>query len=162
MYWTVSEIVLDHEDEQDIWPNGLLVPRVESASEALDTAHSNKQLRHEVPTSLVLYQTLILALDGSDDRSDTPVTELSVEFPPERETPVDLDWIDALIENRKRCEVASNIAGAYLLEWPNVSGDELGIDLTNRRVGDCEIGLTNAATASGVARFFHVGYQPEP
>jgi len=162
MYWTVSEIVLDHEDEKDIWPNGLLVPRVESASEALDTAHSNKQLRHEVPTSLVLYQTLILVLDGSDDRSDTPVTELSVEFPPERETPVDLDWIDALIENRKRCEVASNIAGAYLLEWPNVSGDELGIDLTNRRVGDCEIGLTNAATSSGVARFFHVGYQPEP
>jgi hypothetical protein len=162
MTLTIHEIVLEPgEREEDLWPGGLLVPRVESASEPLDTAHANRSLRHEVPTSLVLYQTLAIVVDGSDDRSDTPVTELSVEFPPQRETPVDLDWYEAIIENRKRTEVPSDIAGCFFLEWPLVSGNELGIDLTQKRVGDVEIGVTNAATSSGTIRFLHIGYLPE-
>lgn len=162
LYTTIHELVLESgERESDIWPNGLLVPRVESASESLATAHTNKGLRHEVPVSLVLYQTLGLVLNGSDDRSDSVVSEVSVEFPPQRETPVDYDWYDLKLENRKRTEVGSDIAGAYLLEWPLVSGNELGIDLSDKRVGDVEIGLSNSATASAVARFLHIGYLPE-
>lgn len=162
MYVTIHEIVLEPgEREEDLWPGGLLVPRVESTSVAMDSTHTNKSLRHDVPTRLVLYQTLALVLNGSSVRSDTMVSEFSVEFPPQRETPVDLDWYDAVMENRKRTEVPSDIAGAYFLEWPLVSGNELGIDLTDKNVGDVQIGLSNAGTASSTCRFLHIGYLPE-
>ena len=170
-YLVFHELVLEKpEYEEKIWPDGLLVPRVENATEALDTAHTNLGLRHEVPVSMVLYNTMVTILDASDDRSDTPVTEMSVELPPERETPMQFDWDDAMAINAMRTEAMSVIsaeqtrtpyAGLYLLEWPLVSGNSRGIDLSQATVGSVEIGMTNAATAGGVARFLHVGYQPE-
>lgn len=159
---TVHEIVLEgDETEARIWPGGLLVPRVESTSEPLSTGHTNKSLRHDVPTQLVLYQTLGMILNGSDVRSDSIVSEFSVEFPPQRQTPVDYDWYEARIENRKRTETPANKAGLFFLEWPLVSGNELGIDLMRKRPSDVQLGLSNTATTDGVARFMHVGYLPE-
>lgn len=171
MRLNICELVLEGtETERDTWPNGLLVPRVENATEPLDTAHTNRGLRHQVPVSLVLYQTMVLIIDADDDRSNTPVTELSVELPPERETPVQITWTDLMAINAKRTECMSLIsaeanrapyAGAHLLQWPLVSGNPRGIDLTRKRVGDVELGFTNAATSGGVVRLLHVGYQPE-
>ena len=159
---TVHEIVLEGDETEDrIWPGGLLVPRVESTSEPLDTAHTNRSLRHDVPTQLVLYQTLAYWLNGSDVRSDSIVSEMSVEFPPQRETPVDLDWPEARLINRKDTETPADKTGLYLLNWAEVSGNELGIDLMRKRPSDVQMGLSNSATSSGVARFMHVGYLPE-
>ena len=162
MTLTIHEIVLEgDEKESRIWPGGLLVPRVESTNEPLSSGHTNKSLRHDVPTQLVLYQTLAYALDGSDLRSDTIVSEFSVEFPPQRQTPLDLDWYEAKSENRKRTETPADKSGLYFLEWPLISGNELGIDLMKKRPSDVQIGVSNTATASGTMRFMHVGYLPE-
>ncbi len=160
---TVHELVLEEgESEEDIWQGGLLVPRVQTIVESLNSTNTNLGFRSDVPVDLVLHTTMMLVVDSSDDRTDTDVTGFGVVFVPERETPVDFDsaWYDAKLENRKRTEVPSDIAGAYLLEWPLVSGNERGIDLTDKKVGDVQIGISNGTTG-GKVRLLHIGYMTE-
>lgn len=163
MYIKVHELVLEgNETEEAIWPDGLLVPRVESSTESLTATHTNLGLRHDVPVKLVLHNSLIMVEDSSGDRTDTDVTGFGVILVPERETTLDYDehWYDARIANRKRTEVPSDVAGIYLLEWPLISGDEAGFDLSDRAVGDVQIGISNGTTG-GKVHFLHIGYMRE-
>ena len=161
----ISEIVLEHgESEEDVWPDGILVPRVENTSESLTTAHSRLALAHTVPVDLVLHHTLITILDENGDRTNTPVTELGVRLPPLTEEPMFMHWYEALGENMRRTETAgltlrkTVTAGEYFLEWPLISGNERGIDLTGAKSGDVTINFTNSAAASETARMLHIGY----
>ena len=95
LYITPSQIVLEEgESEADVWPevgpdglptgrSALLVPRVENSSQSLTTANSSLSLSHDVPVNMVLHRTLITVLDSNGDRTDTPVTEIGVKFPPQ-------------------------------------------------------------------------------
>jgi len=97
------------------------------------------------------------------DTSDTKMyIKVGVILVPERETTLDYDehWYDARIANRKRTEVPSDVAGIYLLEWPLISGDEAGFDLSDRAVGDVQIGISNGTTG-GKVHFLHIGYMRE-
>ena len=155
----ISEIVLEHgESEEDVWPKGILVPRVENSSEPLDSAHSALALAHNVPVDLVLHHTLLTVLDSDDNRTDTPVTQLGVRLPPLTEEPKMMYWHESKGENYTRTEPMTIVAGEHFFEWPLISGNERGIDLTGAKSGDVTINLTNTAAASNNARFLHVGY----
>jgi hypothetical protein len=164
MYAFIYELIPEPrlgETQGKIWKNGLIVPRIYSTTEALDSANTAKGLHHEVPTQMVLRQSLLQVLDGSGDRSDTPVTELGVENTADNETMLDGDWHQLKGENRFRTGVAATNAGIYFIDWSLLSGDEWGLDLKDVRPGTVEVQMSNAATASGVARFLHYGYVKE-
>jgi len=153
---TVYEVTLEPgETEQKIWPAGLINPRFDHRQKTPTSTYSNLGFRDEVPTGDVLYETLVMILDSSDDRTDSDITEIGVDFPKQRRTPISWNWRLRKARSRAHYRVPSDVTGVTLFPWSDVSGREAGIDLVNAQVGDVRMGFT-VATANGEINLLHI------
>ena len=158
------------ESEADIWPNGLLSPRIEPVIYSSMAAYSNLGFSHNLPVGDTLYRVSILSLDSSDVRTDTNVTALGFKLPKYRETPIDRAWYHQLYHDRVLHDFHQPISDGYgkvvlgsgngvaFFYGSEISGRDMGLDLTRAVTGDAQINAT-IGTSGGAMHFLHVMYQ---
>jgi hypothetical protein len=137
------------ESKADLWPAGIPFARYEARSKTINTTFSNLGFKDDVPVGAVLKAIGILVLNGSNDRSDTTVTEAGVLFEKTRATPIKLRWIDANRKLRSKYRIPVPITGVGRFDLPDLTSG-VGIDLTNAQVGDVRIGFTVGSGAGSV------------
>jgi len=151
----ISELTLEAGDlREDVFPEGLVSPRMEPRIIDIAAAKANLGQEDEVPVGDTLFQTGIMVLNSSDNRSDSVVSEVGVKFPRRRETPWrrDFDFVKAM--SRRHFRTPASVTGASLYPWGWVSGKPLGLDLAAAMVGDCKMGFTTTV-ASGEIHLLH-------
>lgn len=153
--------------KEDIWPRGLISPRMEPRKTSISTTYASLGLEDEVPVGDTLHETLIMHLDSSGDRSTTYCSEYGIKFPKRRETPIEFDWRPAEYIAYRDFDLggkeqlaaaaatqATKITGVVLWPWSELTGDVAGLDLAAAVKGDCKLCFT-IATASGTLHLLH-------
>lgn len=131
----------------------------------------------DLPIGSWLRRTLVMVLDNAaapdDLRNDTRVTEVGLILPRDgAKRPLKYTWhmLKSLTKFRLGEFVAlpdtgttyaavsivpqSGVTGIALLDWTQLTGNPMGLDLTNAQKGDVQIGLT-IGTANGVIKILH-------
>lgn len=158
MKLTISEITLDEgELESDLWPEGLVDPRVEARVLDIDATYSNLSMEDDVPVGDTLYQTVVMVVDSSDCRTDTNVSAVGVKFPKKRETPWDINWQPLKAKTRSLYRVPASVVGATMIPWEELSGRAVGLDLGAAQVGDARLCFTTT-TNSGDIHLLYFAY----
>jgi len=151
MKLTIYEITLDEgELESDLWPDGLVDPRVEARIIDIDAVYSNLSLEDDVPVGDTLYQTVIMVVDSDDCRTDDDVSAVGVKFPKKRETPWDIDWQPLKAKTRSLYRIPSSVTGVTMIPWEELSGRAVGLDLGAAQVGDCRLCFTTEASGGDI------------
>jgi len=153
--------------KEDIWPRGLISPRMEPRKTSITTTYASLGLEDEVPVGDTLHQTLIMHLDSSGNRTTTYCTEYGIKFPKRRMTPKEFDWRPAeWIAYRdfdlggkeqlaaSSAAQATKLTGVVLWPWSELTGDVAGLDLAAAVKGDCKFCFT-IATANGTLHLLH-------
>lgn len=118
MTLTVYELSLEPgETEASIWTQGLVDPRVEARTIDIDAVYSNLSLTDDVPVGDILYQSLVMVVDSSDNRSDSEVSAVGVKLPKGRETPWDIDWYPLKSKTRSQFRIPSTVTGVTMIPW---------------------------------------------
>lgn len=141
------------ESIEDIFPEGIVQPRFEGVEVPLTSIKSDLGYQEDVPTGAIVHRTLIMVTDSSDDRSDSIVSEYGVLFPKAASIPYRIDWKSAVLKDMTDYDLAQAYAGINILDWQDVSGIPLGLDLTEAEKGEVKLGFTN--TAQGTIRLMH-------
>ena len=156
-YVEVTELALEQgELRESIWKT-LLSPRFEAREIAVTSTYSNLAKESEVPVGDVLYQTVIMVLDSSGDRSNSYVSEFGVKYPKERRTPYKRKFNSLRAISRRQFRTTSTVTGVFLLPWSDLTDKEKGIDLRGAQVGDVKTGYT-VDTANGSIHELHYAF----
>ncbi len=151
----VYEIVLEPGDlRSEIWPKDILSPRMEADVETIASTYSNFSLKKDMPVGDNLYQTVLMMLDSSGNRSRSYLTDFRLEFPKARLYPVEWDWRIAEFVAYRDFDLDARLTGAILFPWGEVTGRVSGLDLSAAMKGDVKMGFT-IATASGTLHLLH-------
>ena len=152
----VYELVLEKGDlVPEVWPRGLLSPRMEADVEAsISSTYSNFSFKKDMPVGDTLYQTLLLVLDSSGNRSRSYLSEYRLEFPKARMFPIEHTWRTQEFITYRDFDLDARLTGALLFPWGEVTGDVAGLDLSAAMKGDVKLGFT-IATASGALHLLH-------
>lgn len=148
---TIHELTLEAgETEADFWPDGIIDPRVEARNISISEVATNLGLESNVPTGDMIYETLMIQYDSSDDRSDTNVTDVGIKFPKERRTPIDLKWRAIKGRTRSKFRLTSDVTGATMFSWEWLTGRAVGLDLRAAQVGDVRFGFTTSVASGSI------------
>jgi len=151
----VYELVLEAGDlKSEIWKKGLLSPRMEADVETITSTKANFSFKKDMPVGDNLYQTVLMMLDSSGDRSRTYCTEFRLEFPKSRLYPIEWNWRLAEFVGYRDFDLDSRLTGALLFPWGEVTGKVSGLDLSAAMKGDVKVGFT-IATADGTLHLLH-------
>ena len=151
VYLNIYEITLEpSETEEMLFPNGLVSPRFEAVEKSIDAVYSNLGFEIETPVGDYLYETAIIVLNSSGNRSDSDVSEVAVNFPKARSTPFEYDWQPLKAFTRSHYLVTSDVTGATLLPWELVSGRWSGLDARYAAKGDIKLKFTTAASGGKI------------
>jgi len=155
---TIHELALEPgETAAEKWPNGLIIPRIEARTKPIDEVASNLGFEHSVPTGDVLYETLIMVLDSSGDRSDSEVTNVGVKFPKQRRRPWTRTWKQLKMNTRSKYRIPTDVTGVTLFSWEEVTRRAVGIDMRMAQVGDVQLAFDTAQTGGSI-HFVHFMY----
>jgi len=158
---TIHELTLEEGDvKEDIWPGGLLAPAMEAREEKVTSTYANLGYQDDVPVGGTLFQTVIMVLDSSGDRSSSYVSEVGVKFPKKRTTPFQQDWVDFETSMMTEFRTGSQQTGAGLLMWSQLpEASEYGLDLEHAMIGDAKLCFT-VATADGYIHRLYYSVMP--
>jgi hypothetical protein len=156
-YVEVTELALEQgEMRNSIWQT-LLSPRFEAREISVTSTYSNLALEKEVPVGDVLYQTVVMILDASGDRSNTYVSEFGIKYPKERRTPFKRKLNSLRAIARRQFRTTATATGTFMLPWSDLTDKEKGIDLRGAQVGDVKTGYT-VDTANGTVHELHYAF----
>jgi len=132
------------------FPSGIPATRMEATTIDINELKSDLGLKHDVPTGDVLYRSLIMITDSADNRSDDEVSEIGVVVEKERFIPLRIPW--KLLGDRDVVDYGldSRITGVAMLDWEEVSGIPLGVDMSGLAEGDVKLGFTTVATGGKI------------
>lgn len=152
----IYELVLEKGDlKSDVWRKGLLSPRMEADVDAsIGSTYSNFSYKKDMPVGDVLYQTLVMVLDSSGNKSRSYISEYRLEFPKGRMNPVEHNWRAQEFITHRDYDLTSRSTGVILFPWGDATGEIAGIDLSSAMKGDVKLGFT-VATASGQLHLLH-------
>lgn len=142
---TVHELALDPgETEAERWPDGMISPRIEARTKTIDEIASNLGFERDVPVGDILYETLVMVLNSSGNRSDSEITRVGVKFPKQRRTPYERTWASMMAQTRRKYRIPSSLVGVTLLPWEELTRRAVGIDLKMAQSGDVQLAFTTA------------------
>jgi len=158
---TIHELTLDPGDvKSDIWRGGLLAPAMESRKSDIASTYSNLGWEDEVPVGGTLFQTVIMIVDSSNDRSSSYISQLGVKFPKQRRTPWEQNWVDFETSMMTEFRTGAQQAGAGLMMWSQLpEATQYGLDLEHAMIGDCKLCFT-VDTADGDIHRLHYSVMP--
>ena len=107
-----------------------------------------------LPTGDVLYETLVMILNSSGNRSDSEISSVGVKFPKQRRTPYERGWTALKAATRRKYRIPSTQTGVTLFPWEEVTRRAVGIDLRMAQEGDVRFGFTTAQE-NGVLHLVH-------
>lgn len=159
----ITELALEPgELRESIWKT-LVTPRFEAKETTISSTASNLSKEIEVPVGDILYQTLIMVLNSSGNKTSTDVSELGVKYPKERRTPFKRDVYSWKGVNRRKFRLPApdtthnQQTGVGLLNWSELTDKEKGIDLRGAQVGDVKTAYT-VATSGGTIHELHYAF----
>lgn len=149
------EIVLEKGDlVSEVWPKGMLSPRMEADVDTITSKKSNFSLKKDMPVGDNLYQTTLMMLDSSGNRSRSYCNEFRLEFPKARMYPIEYTWRPQEFIAYRDFDLASRLTGALLFPWGDVTGRVSGLDLSAAMKGDAKMGFS-IATEDGTLHLLH-------
>ena len=149
---TMYQILFDSEEEKRDWyPEGPAEPRYEAVEKSIDEVKTNLGFDFDLPTGYVLVKTLVMVVSSGDDYSDEEVTEYGVKFPKENMIPLRIDWRQGQYEDRARYSLLQTLAGRIVVDYEELTGNPLGIDMSDKQTGDVKLGFTTAKTGGKVS-----------
>ena len=145
MQVTVHELSLEPgETEAEKFPEGLISPRIEARTKTIDEIASNYGFERNVPVGDILYETLIMNLNSSGNRTDVDITGMEIKFPKQRRNPYERSWQALKASTRRKYRVPSTLTGVTLFPWEEITRRAVGIDLKMAQEGDVVMGFTTA------------------
>ena len=140
----------ENEPLSAVFPAGIPATRMEATAIGIDEIKTDLGLRHDVPTGDVLYRTFIMITDGANNRSDEEISEIGVIIEKERFIPFRVPW--KLLGDRDVIDygLEQRITGVAVLDWEEVSGIPLGVDMSGLAEGDVKLGFTTIATGGRI------------
>jgi len=153
---TNHEIVLEPgETRADIWPNGILSPRVEPKTWDLGTqTYTNLSAENDVPVGDTLVYTGIIVLNSSGNKSDSDITEMGIKLPKTRTEPWKMDWVAVKAATGADFD-APLVTGATLFPWRWISGKGMGMDMSAMLPGDVKLRFTKPGTTDADILLLH-------
>ena len=156
MYVTVHEVALEPgESVEDVWPEGLVSPRMEPNQLTLKQA-SNLGFEHDAPVGDTLFWAFLMATTSAGARSNDVIDEVGVKLPKLRETPYRERWEQFVYKARRQYSLSSDLTGVGMLPLSWISGEPYGLDLTAAMVGDVKLGFT--VPSGGANGILHIVY----
>ena len=153
---TVAQLIFEGEAEKrSIYPEGPAIPKMTDVERSITSTQSDLREQFDLPTGDVLMRTYVMVTDSNDDYSDAEVSELGVVFAREKETPYRVKWDQARFEDRARYGLTSTLSGRVAVDYEDVTGNPLGIDLSGYETGEVKLGFTTVKTG-GRIRLLHV------
>lgn len=157
MKFTCNEIAFNpSEDIRKLWPMGIPMPRFEPRILSIDAIYANLGLEQDAPIGGTLIRTVMMVLNAGDGRADTEIDNFGLKFPRRSSTPYQRDWYAFKNEGKSRYGITTSLDGCGVLDWSQVSGREVGLDLSGKtvQVGDAKLGFTSLV-AGGRVHLIH-------
>jgi len=151
MTLTINELVPSPgETRADILPEGTLAPRFEPRIEDITSVAANLGLKIDVPVGAAMYTTDVMVVNSAGNRTNTDVSEIGIEWPKERKTPIRKDFLEWAYSNRLFRSTPATPTGITRISWADISGTPEGLDLSAAMEGDVKLGFTTTATGGKI------------
>lgn len=142
-------------DKDLIFPEGYNIPVCTPIELDINEVKSDLQIRDDLPVGNVLRESLILVVDNNDNRSNQEVSEVGLIIPAERKIPYRINWITLNSQIRHDYGLDKEIPGIGVIDYEDVSGLPLGLDMTEESPGSWQLGFSSLRTG-GKIKIMHL------
>ena len=142
-------------DKDLIFPEDCNIPISTPVELDINEVKGDLQIRDDLPVGNVLRETLILIVDNNDNRSNYEISEVGLIIPAERKIPYRIEWNTLNTQLRHDYGLEFEIHGLGTIDYEDISGLPLGLDMTEEQVGSWKIGFSSVRSG-GKIKMMHI------
>ena len=126
-----------------VFPDGYNIPVFNSVELDVNEVKGDLQIRDDLPVGNVLRYTMIMVTDPNDNRTNDYISEVGIVIPSERKEPYRIDWMTLNTNIRHDYGLEKEIPGLGVIDYEDLSGLPLGLDMSELNPGYYKIGFSS-------------------